>query len=90
VLQLSFIKQGGVLVGGNTLIRASVMEKTHGYDTSIEFYGEDTNTAKRISKFGTIHFDPRLIMPTSGRRFVREGFLTISYKYFINFFSARK
>jgi glycosyltransferase involved in cell wall biosynthesis len=90
ILQWSFIKRGGVIVGGNALIRAATLTQSAGYDTNIVFYGEDTNTAKRISQHGRIVFDKHFIMKTSGRRFVREGFFRISYKYFMAFFTARK
>ncbi len=90
IMQLPFIKRGGVLVGGNTFIRASVLEKTNGYEQSDDFYGEDTNTAKRISPHGRINFDADLIMKTSGRRFNSEGFMALSRRYFIAFFTARK
>ena len=79
-------KKGGVLIGGNNIIRASALNDAGGYDTSLEFYGEDTNTAKRISKFGKIVFHPKCVMKTSARRFKKEGFLKISIKYFYHFF----
>ena len=78
--------RGGVLIGGNNLIRASVLKKAGGYDTSLAFYGEDTNTAKRVSKFGKIIFHRNCVMKTSARRFKKEGFLNISLKYFYHFF----
>ncbi len=78
--------KGGVLIGGNNLIRASVLRDMGGYDTSLTFYGEDTNTAKRVSKFGRIIFNPCCVMKTSARRFKKEGFLKISIKYFYHFF----
>ena len=83
---LNWTKKGGVLIGGNNLIRASILEKMGGYDTRLTFYGEDTNTAKRVSKYGKIVFHPCVVMKTSARRFKREGFLKISIKYFYHFF----
>lgn len=90
LLQLPFVKKGGVLVGGNTFIRASVLQKTDGYTDTAAFWGEDTDTAKRISPYGKIIFDGDLIMKTSGRRFKKEGFIHLSRKYFTVFFTARK
>ena len=83
---LNSTRRGGVLIGGNNMIRASVLEKTGGYDTSLTFYGEDTNTAKRVSKYGKIAFHRNCVMKTSARRFKKEGFLKISIKYFYHFF----
>ena len=56
-----------------------------GFDTKFVFYGDDTDTAKNLSKLGKVVFDPDLIMPTSARRFKREGFVNIQMKYFYNF-----
>ena len=83
---LNATHRGGVLIGGNNMIRASVLAEIGGYDTSIIFYGEDTNTAKRVSQKGTIAFHPQCVMKTSARRFKKEGFLKITTKYFYHFF----
>lgn len=90
LLQLPLIKRGGVLIGGNTFIRASVLKETNGYTDTAKFWGEDTDTAKRISPYGRIVFDAQLVMKTSGRRFKDEGFMRLSRRYFVSFFSARK
>jgi hypothetical protein len=47
----------------------------------LTFYGEDTDTAKRMSKFGQVIFSNRLIMKTSARRFKAEGIVTLGLKY---------
>jgi len=83
---LNYTHKGGVLIGGNNMIRASVLADIGGYDTSILFYGEDTNTAKRVSSKGKIVFHPQCVMKTSARRFKKEGFLKITIKYFYHFF----
>ncbi len=80
------LRRGGTIIGGNTLLRAAALEKAGGYDTSILFYGEDTDTAQRVSKYGKIIFNPRLTMPTSARRFKAEGTLKITLLYFLYFF----
>lgn len=83
---LNATHRGGVLIGGNNLIRASVLEKVGGFDMSPDFYGEDTKTAKSISKHGKIVFYSNNVMKTSARRFKKEGFLKVSIKYFYHFF----
>jgi glycosyltransferase involved in cell wall biosynthesis len=83
---LNYTHKGGVLIGGNNMIRASVLKEAGGYDTSLAFYGEDTNTAKKVSKYGKILFHPYCVMKTSARRFKKEGFLNITIKYFYHFF----
>lgn len=77
---------GAVLIGGNAFIRADVLKRAGGYDTSIVFYGEDTDTAKKVSKFGRVLFDPKLVQKTSARRFKSEGTLKIAGLYLFHFF----
>jgi glycosyltransferase involved in cell wall biosynthesis len=85
ILQMPFLKKGAVLIGGNNFIRADILNKTGGYDTSIVFYGEDTNTAKRIAPHGKVVFDPHLSVKTSARRFKEEGNIRITVKYLFHF-----
>jgi glycosyltransferase involved in cell wall biosynthesis len=90
LLQLPYVELGGVLVGGNNIIRTAVLKKMGGYNTDILFHGEDTDTAKRVSKHGHIIFNRYFLMKTSGRRFKEEGVLKLSSKYLKAYFSARK
>jgi len=85
LLQLPFIKKGAVLIGGNNFIRAETIEKAGGYNTDLVFYGEDTDTAKRVAHHGRVVFDPKLIMKTSGRRFKDEGTLATFGRYLFHF-----
>ena len=78
---------GYMLVGGNFAIRRDVLEKMGGFDASIEFYGEDVDIAKRAQKQGKVLFSPHFVMPTSGRRMKKQGFVKMASIYFINFFS---
>lgn len=78
---------GYIIVGGNFAIRRSVLEKMGGFDSTIEFYGEDADIARRAGKQGKVLFSPRFVMPTSGRRMQRQGFATMAGLYFINYLS---
>lgn len=78
---------GYMAVGGNFVIKKEVVEKMNGFDTSIAFYGEDTDVARRASKFGKVKFTLKLLMPTSGRRFSGQGFFYTAVIYVKNFFS---
>jgi glycosyltransferase involved in cell wall biosynthesis len=80
------IGKGAVLIGGNSFIRGSALKAAGGYDTSITFYGEDTDTARRVSKQGRVLFDTMLVQRTSARRFKSEGTLRILGLYFFHFF----
>jgi len=77
---------GAVLIGGNSFIRANALQTIGGYNTSIPFYGEDTDTAKRLSKHGKLVFKRNLITKTSSRRFVKEGTWETLFLYIFNFF----
>jgi len=87
-LQLPFVRRGAVLIGGNNFIRASALENAGGYNTALVFYGEDTDTAKRVSRYGKVFFDKKLIMKTSARRFKSEGTFKITVKYLFHFFKV--
>ena len=78
---------GYMATGGNFAIRKNVVDKMHGFDTSIAFYGEDTNIARRASKFGKVKFTPNLTMHTSGRRLSGQGIVTTARLYTTNFLS---
>ena len=47
---------GYTIQGGNCMIKKKYLEWCDGYDTSIQFYGEDTMTAKRIGRWGKVKF----------------------------------
>ena len=78
---------GYMAVGGNFAIKKETLVKMNGFDTNIEFYGEDTNIARRASKFGKVKFIPSHYMYTSGRRLTNQGLLTMFKEYGLNFLS---
>ncbi|MCX7038705.1 MAG: glycosyltransferase family 2 protein [Spirochaetes bacterium] len=73
------LRLGAVAQGGNFVVRRSALDRVGGYDTSIEFYGEDTDIATRLSKVGLVRFSFRLPMRTSGRRLRTEGTFKSGY-----------
>ncbi len=83
---LKALQKGGIIIGGNTFIRAGALERIGGYDTTIEFYGEDADTARRLSGQGEMVFSPSLYMNTSARRFQRVGYSAVIWLYWMNFF----
>jgi glycosyltransferase involved in cell wall biosynthesis len=74
-----------MVVGGNFAVRRSALEEIGGFDTSIAFYGEDTNIARRLKATGRVKFLLRLPMPTSSRRLAAEGMTSTAFKYAANF-----
>lgn len=78
---------GYMITGANFSIRKEVLQKMEGFDTKIEFYGEDTDIARRAHKFGKVKFMSSFGILTSGRRFLHQGILSTGYLYAANFFS---
>lgn len=78
---------GYMATGGNHVIKRETLEKMNGFNTEIELFGEDTNTARRASKYGKVKFKLKFAMPTSGRRLIKDGLLKNSIIYISQFFS---
>ncbi len=79
------LRAGSMLQGGNFVVRRSAMEQIGGFDTSIEFYGEDTDVARRLNKIGKVKWTFRLPMHASGRRLAHEGLIKMGGRYSLNF-----
>lgn len=82
------LKVGAMIQGGNFVIRRSAWIKAGGYDRSINFYGEDTDIAVRMSKIGPVKWTFRLPMFTSGRRLEKEGVFKTASTYTLNYFAV--
>lgn len=78
---------GHMMVGGNFAICRKVLEKMGGFDSTIEFYGEDVDVGKRAKAHGKVLFLPSFVMPTSGRRMKKQGFAKMAGLYFTNYLS---
>jgi cellulose synthase/poly-beta-1,6-N-acetylglucosamine synthase-like glycosyltransferase len=76
---------GSMFQGGNFLVRRSALNAIGGFDTSIEFYGEDVDIGRRINKIGKVIWTFKLPMKTSGRRFVKQGLIKTGIIYLMNF-----
>jgi glycosyltransferase involved in cell wall biosynthesis len=79
------LKKGGMLQGGNFVLKRSALEAIGGYNTEIAFYGEDTDVARRMQAAGLIKFTFRLPMYSSGRRFAKEGIAATGFRYALNY-----
>lgn len=73
--------RAAILIGGNTFIRAEILELAGGYNTALTFYGDDVDMGKRLSKFGNVAYIPSLTLPTSSRRYHANGFWKVNKKY---------
>ena len=72
--------------GGNFVVKSWAMEAVGGFDTDIDFYGEDTDTAVRLSKIGNIEFNLGSYCYSSARRLEGEGLIVTGSRYIINYF----
>lgn len=80
-----YLVVGYMTVGGNFAIKKEVLKKMNGFDPSIEFYGDDTNIARRVSSFGKVKFKLNFIMYSSARRLKGQGMLKTAFLYVLNF-----
>lgn len=78
---------GYVVVGGNFAAKRESLIQIGGFDSSISFYGEDTDIARRLHKVGRIIFSSSMVMYTSARRFHGEGVVKTGVTYALNYFS---
>lgn len=78
---------GAVMVGGNFVVRRDALERIGGFDTSIAFYGEDADLARRLHTIGPVRFDCRFVIQSSGRRLQSEGIIRTTWTYIVNYLS---
>lgn len=79
------LKVGSMMQGGNFIVRRSGLESIGGFNSEFQFYGEDTDLARRLSAIGDVKFTFDLPARSSGRRLVSEGPLKIGLRYAMNF-----
>ncbi|MDR3642539.1 MAG: glycosyltransferase family A protein [Candidatus Doudnabacteria bacterium] len=80
--------QGYVVTGGNFAAKKQALLGIGGFDTKIEFYGEDTDIARRLNQFGKIKFSKDFWIATSARRFNHEGLVVTGFRYLVNYASV--
>lgn len=79
---------GATIQGGNCLIKRSALDMVGGFDTSIEFYGEDTRTASLLSTVGKVKNDPKLWAYSSSRRLQEQGIMNTAWTYAVNYMAV--
>lgn len=80
------LRIGSMLQGGNFIVTRTALEAIGGFDTTIAFYGEDTDIARRLHHVGKTRFTFALKMQSSARRLKHEGLFTMAAKYSLNYF----
>ena len=80
------LRAGSMVQGGNFVCRRWALEQVGGFDTTIAFYGEDTDIARRLSRVGRVKFTFGLPIYASGRRLAAEGLIATGARYALNYF----
>lgn len=81
------LRIGVVFYGGNFAVRREALEGIGGFDTSIEFHGEDTNLGRRLSAVGRVELRYDCFLYTSARRYNAMGKGAVFRLYVRNFVS---
>ena len=77
---------GSMVQGGNFVTSRAALAEIGGFNTAINFYGEDTDIARRLHAVGEVRFTFDLKMFSSARRLKSEGIFTMAARYSINYF----
>ena len=79
------LRVGSMVQGGNFVVNRAALEAIGGFNTTISFYGEDTDIARRLNEVGEVRFTFDLKMSSSARRLKSEGMITMAARYSINY-----
>jgi glycosyltransferase involved in cell wall biosynthesis len=81
------LRIGTVFYGGNFAVRREALDRIGGFDTSIEFHGEDTNLGRRLNAAGKVALCYDCVLYTSARRYRAMGMGAVFRLYVRNFTS---
>jgi glycosyltransferase involved in cell wall biosynthesis len=81
------LRIGTLFYGGNFAVRPTALERIGGFDTSIEFHGEDTNVGRRLFRIGKVALAYECYLYTSARRYHAMGKGAVFRLYVRNFTS---
>jgi glycosyltransferase involved in cell wall biosynthesis len=81
------LRIGTIFYGGNFAVRRTALERIGGFDTSIEFHGEDTNVGRRLFAIGRVSLFNDCYLNTSARRYIAMGKGAVFRLYVRNFTS---
>jgi glycosyltransferase involved in cell wall biosynthesis len=87
-IQIPKFKGAYVIMGGNFAAKKQALVLAGGFNPEITFYGEDTDIARRLSAVGEVKFLQSYYILTSARRLNSEGFISVGFKYLVNYFSV--
>ena len=79
------LRIGALLYGANFAVRRTALEAIGGFDTTIEFHGEDTNLGRRLTAVGRVDLKNSCYIYTSARRYKALGRARVFRLYARNF-----
>jgi glycosyltransferase involved in cell wall biosynthesis len=87
VAMLCHVVIGPSMQGGNFVVKRDALDQIDGHSVDIDFYGEDTDIALRLSRVGKVKLCPEMQVSTSSRRFNGQGMLKTTFIYALNYLS---
>jgi GT2 family glycosyltransferase len=88
LLNRHVLRTGSMMQGGNFVVAREALERIGGFDPAFTFYGEDTDTARRLHAVGGVKFTFGLPAFSSGRRLTGEGVFATGIRYGMNYLWA--
>ncbi len=82
------LRVGSMVQGGNFVLQRAAMDSIGGYSDAFEFYGEDTDIARRMNQVGNVVFTWKLMAKSSGRRLRGDGVVMTGIRYSTNYLWA--
>lgn len=79
---------GSMVQGGNFVVSRSALVEAGGFSDTFEFYGEDTDIARRMNSVGNVMFTWKLMARSSGRRLMGDGLMMTGLRYSANYLWA--
>jgi len=79
---------GSMLQGGNFIVKKTALAAIGGFNSDFDFWGEDTDLARRLVKVGVVKFTFNLPIYASGRRLEKDGMVKTGWRYALNYFST--
>ncbi len=81
------LRAGAVFYGGGFCVRRAALDEIGGFDTTIDFHGEDTNLGRRLTAVGHVALSNACWVYTSARRYHALGRAAVFRLYVRNFWS---
>ncbi len=78
-------RAGSMIQGGNFVVLKRALDTADAFNPKFNFYGEDTELARRLSKVGSVKFSFDLPAFSSGRRLTAEGLIRVAFQYSVNY-----